>query len=69
MSPKNSSDAKDLPKLSPEGERAQAARRAREAEALRANLLKRKAQARGRQAASEGDSGPRATAPTHPRRT
>ncbi len=39
------------PRLSPDGERQQAARRAREAEALRLNLLKRKAQARGRLAA------------------
>ena len=51
------------PNLSEQGEREHARRRALEAEALRANLLKRKAQARGRreatgEAAAPPDRGP-----------
>jgi len=60
MTPKD----KTGPKLSPDGERERAARRAREAEALRANLLKRKAQARGR-ATERPDP---ASQPPHPGR-
>ena len=57
------------PTLSAEGERERARRRAREAEALRANLLKRKAQARGRRDASEpgGEAGPPQDGPPRPK--
>ena len=53
------------PTLSPEGERERARRRAREAEALRANLLKRKAQARGRRDAEP--AGPPQDGPQRPK--
>lgn len=50
---------KKSPAVSPEGAAAEAERRARLAAALRENLLRRKAQKRGRDAAREaGQAGP-----------
>jgi len=49
-----SKGAKEKPHLTPEGERAAEARAERQAAALRANLLRRKAQARDRATAPPG---------------
>ena len=58
-----SGDGPKGPRLSEEGARERAARQARQAEALRENLSKRKAQTRGRAAGTPEDGGAAKTGP------